>query len=245
MTESIKERQAQGSRCLGCGVPFCQAGVVFHGRRLGCPLHNLIPEWNDMLRRGNPEHALSRLLKVNPFPEFTGRVCPAFCRRACVLGQSGEPVDIKANELFIIEFAFEKGLMLPHIPETRSGKTAAVIGGGPAGMTAAWYLNRRGHRVTVFDAGSEPGGQLLKIPAAQLSPEIVRRRVRLMEEEGVSFRCGAAVRAEELEKDFDTALSCTGPESKKESLVVLAICLGKEQAARADRELMGYTSIEL
>lgn len=245
MTESIKERQAQGGRCLGCGVPFCQAGVVFHGKRLGCPLHNLIPEWNDMLRRGNPEHALSRLLKMNPFPEFTGRVCPAFCRRACVLGQSGEPVDIKANELFIIEFAFEKGLMLPHIPETRSGKTAAVIGGGPAGMAAAWYLNRRGHRVTVFDAGSEPGGQLLKIPAAQLPPEIVRRRVRLMEEEGVSFRCGAAVRAEELEKDFDTTLSCTGPESKKESLVVLAICRGKEQAARADRELMGYTSIGL
>ena len=148
MIDSIKERQEESGRCMNCGVPFCQSGIVFHGKRLGCPLHNLIPEWNDMLRRENPEHALSRLLKVNCFPEFTGRICPAFCQRACVLGEQGQPVQIKANELFIIEFAFEKGFMLPQPPQSRSGKTAAIIGGGPAGMAAAWHLNRRGHLVT-------------------------------------------------------------------------------------------------
>lgn len=245
MTDTIKNRQQQAGRCLNCGVPFCQSGIEFNGKRLGCPLHNLIPEWNDMLSRENPEHALSRLLKVNPFPEFTGRVCPAFCQRACVLGESGKPVEIKANELFIIEFAFEKGLMLPKPPQTRSGKTAAIIGAGPAGLAAAWYLNRRGHQVSVFDAGTEPGGQLLQIPPSQLPPEIVRRRVRLMEDEGIVFNCGKSVDKEKLGESFDVVVSCTGPESKRDSLVVLAIARGKEQAALADIELMGFTSIQL
>lgn len=245
MIDSIKERQEESGRCMNCGVPFCQSGIVFHGKRLGCPLHNLIPEWNDMLRRENPEHALSRLLKVNCFPEFTGRICPAFCQRACVLGEQGEPVQIKKNELFIIEFAFEKGFMLPQPPQSRSGKTAAIIGGGPAGMAAAWHLNRRGHLVTVFDKGAEPGGQLLQIPNNQLPPEIVRRRVRLMEEEGVVFNCGVTANPEELAKQYDTVVCCTGPRSKKESLVVLAIAEGKAKAAQADIELMGFTSIEI
>lgn len=245
MADSIKQRQEESSRCLGCGVPFCQSGIVFHSKRLGCPLHNLIPEWNDMLRRENPEHALSRLLKVNCFPEFTGRICPAFCQRACVLGEHDRPVEIKANELFIIEFAFEKGLMLPQPPQSRSGKTAAVIGGGPAGMAAAWHLNRRGHLVTVYDKGAEPGGQLLKIPNHQLPPEIVRRRVGLMEEEGVLFKTGVSAVEEDLAAEYDTVVSCTGPKSKKESLVVLAIAEGKQKAAIADTELMGFTNIEI
>lgn len=245
MTDSLSQRQAESSRCMGCGVPFCQAGVVFHGKRLGCPLHNLIPEWNDMLSRGNVEHALSRLLKVNCFPEFTGRICPAFCKRACVLGENGSPLEIRDNELFIIEFAFEKGLMLPQPPETRSGKSAAVIGGGPAGMAAAWYLNRRGHTVTVYDAGPEPGGQLLSIPGGRLPAEIVRRRVCLMEEEGVVFRCGVTAEPEALAAEYDTVVLCTGPASKKENLVVLAIAEGKRKAAAADTELMGFTSIEI
>ena len=239
------QRREQAARCMNCGVPFCQSGVKLGGMYTGCPLHNLIPEWNDMLSRENPEHALSRLLKVNCFPEFTGRICPAFCQRACVLGEQGEPVQIKANELFIIEFAFEKGFMLPQPPQARSGKTAAIIGGGPAGMAAAWHLNRRGHLVTVYDQGTEPGGQLLQIPNNQLPPEIVRRRVRLMEEEGVVFKCGVTANREELAAQYDTVVSCTGPRSKKESLVVLAIAEGKEKAAQADIELMGFTSIEI
>lgn len=173
------------------------------------------------------------------------RICPAFCQRACVLGGQGEPVQIKANELFIIEFAFEKGFMLPQPPQSRSGKTAAIIGGGPAGMAAAWHLNRRGHLVTVYDQGTEPGGQLLQIPNNQLPPEIVRRRVRLMEEEGVVFKCGVTANAEELSAQYDTVVCCTGPKSKKESLVVLAIAQGKAKAAQADMDLMGFTSIEI
>ena len=126
-----------------------------------------------------------------------------------------------------------------------AGETTAIIGGGPAGMAAAWHLNRRGHLVTVYDKGSEPGGQLLQIPNNQLPPEIVRRRVRLMEEEGVVFKCGVTANAEELSAQYDTVVCCTGPKSKKESLVVLAIAQGKAKAAQADMDLMGFTSIEI
>lgn len=235
---------AQSDRCLDCGVPLCQSGLIFEGVRLGCPLHNLIPEWNDMLRRGNPAHALSRLLKVNPFPEFTGRVCPAFCQRVCVRGETGEPVGIRDNELFLIEYGFENGLVTPRPPKVRSGRTAAVVGAGPAGMAAAELLNRRGHSVTVFDRGGTPGGQLLNIPGDKLPHRVIARRVSLMEAEGVVFKTGVEAESGKLASEFDTVVECTGPKSKKESLVVLAIASGKSLAAKADTDLMGYTNIE-
>lgn len=244
-----RERQRESARCLNCGVPFCQAGVTFDGRRLGCPLHNLIPEWNDMLRRGNPAHALSRLLKVNCFPEFTGRVCPAFCERACLRREAGEkPVTIRENELYIIEYGFANGLVTPQPPSMRSGKSAAVIGAGPAGLAAAYTLNRRGHSVTVFDRGAEPGGRLLDgIPETRLPKEIVRRRTALLEREGIVFRTGAEIAPEDgtakLAEAFDAVVSCTGPEEKKNNLVVFAIVEGKRKAAETDRLLMGYTSL--
>lgn len=232
-------RRNEAARCMGCGVPFCQSGIEFDGKRLGCPMHNLIPEWNEMLAGGNLAHALSRLLKVNCFPEFTGRVCPAFCQRACVLCDTGEPVQIRDNELYIIERSFAEGLMQPTAPESRSGKTAAVIGSGPAGLAAAYYLNRRGHTVTVFEREASPGGQLLSIPKKKLPPEIVHRRTSLMEAEGVIFRLGVEAQAETLAPEYDVVVNFT----EKNKLVVLAIAEGRRKAAEAELELMGYTSI--
>jgi glutamate synthase (NADPH/NADH) small chain len=235
---------------MNCGVPFCQSGIMFDGKRLGCPLHNLIPEWNDMLRKGNREHALSRLLKTNCFPEFTGRVCPAFCQRACVLGINGEPVTIKANELDIIEFGFESGLMVPQPPAVRSGKTIAIVGSGPSGLAAAYYLNKRGHLIAVFERAAEPGGLLLYgIPDDKLPKNIVRRRTSLLEREGITFRTGMDVGngmdPEKLASEYDYVVRCCGQEdNKKPSLVVYAIAEGKQKAAEADRSLMGYTNIK-
>lgn len=235
---------------MNCGVPFCQAGTVFEGKPLGCPLHNLIPEWNDMLRKGNRRHALSRLLKTNCFPEFTGRVCPAFCQKACILGMNGEPVSIRENELDIIEYGFETGLVVPQPPAVRSGKTVAVIGSGPAGLAAAFYLNRRGHLITVYERSAEPGGLLLYgISEEKLPKRIVRRRTAFLEREGIVFRTGEdignGIDPEKLGTEYDCVVRCAGREGRKEtSLVVLAIAEGKQKAADADRSLMGYTTIE-
>ena len=157
---SEKNRRRQSGRCMDCGVPFCQAGVTFDGALLGCPLHNLIPEWNDLLWNGNYEGALQRLLKTSPFPEFTARVCPALCEKACVCGRVSQPVTVRENELSIIEYAFENDLMQPMPPAARSDKRIAVVGSGPAGLSAAYYLNRRGHHVTVFERDPLPGGLL-------------------------------------------------------------------------------------
>ena len=145
-----EERKQQAARCMNCGVPYCQSGIRLSGMVTGCPLHNLIPEWNDHIYRGNEEHALRRLLKRNPFPEFTGRVCPALCEKACINGFDGDPVTIRDNERFLIEYGFEHGKMEPVIPPVRSGKSVAVVGSGPAGLAAAHRLNQRGHQVTVF-----------------------------------------------------------------------------------------------
>lgn len=189
-----EERLKQGARCMNCGVPFCQSGMKLAGMFTGCPLHNLCPEWNDEVYNGHIAHALSRLLKTNNFPEFTGRVCPALCEKACVEGLDDAPVTTHDNELYIIEKAFQEGYMQPRIPEVRSGKRVAVVGAGPAGLAVADQLNHRGHSVTVFERSDEIGGLLMYgIPNMKLDKSVIRRRRALMEAEGVVFRTGVDV----------------------------------------------------
>ena len=194
-----EERREQGARCMNCGVPFCQSGMKLAGMFTGCPLHNLCPEWNDEVYNGHVAHALSRLLKTNNFPEFTGRVCPALCEKACVEGLDDAPVTTHDNELYIIEKAFQEGYMQPRIPEVRSGKRVAVVGAGPAGLAVADQLNHRGHSVTVFERSDEIGGLLMYgIPNMKLDKSVIRRRRALMEAEGVVFRTGVDVGRETL-----------------------------------------------
>lgn len=189
-----EERRKQGARCMNCGVPFCQSGMKLAGMFTGCPLHNLCPEWNDEVYNGHVAHALSRLLKTNNFPEFTGRVCPALCEKACIEGLDDAPVTTHDNELYIIEKAFQEGYMQPRIPEVRSGKRVAVVGAGPAGLAVADQLNHRGHSVTVFERSDEIGGLLMYgIPNMKLDKSVIRRRRALMEAEGVVFRTGVDV----------------------------------------------------
>lgn len=212
---SRDDRRRQGARCMECGVPFCQSGAVLNGMMSGCPLHNLIPEWNDLVYTGNFTHALERLLKTNNFPEFTGRVCPALCEAACTCGLHGDPVTVKDNELGIIEDAWERGLMSPCPPKARTGKKVAVVGSGPAGLACADQLNHRGHSVTVFEREDRPGGLLMYgIPNMKLEKSVVQRRLDKMTAEGVEFRTGADVGktlpAQDLLKEFDAVVLCCG-----------------------------------
>src|SRR5438105_11806869 len=178
----------QGARCMDCGIPFCHTGQLISGMASGCPINNLIPEWNDLVYRGLWKEALRRLHKTNNFPEFTGRVCPAPCEGSCVLGLNELPVTIKTIECAIIDNGFVQGWVNPDQPQERTGKKVAVVGSGPAGLACAAQLNRAGHRVTVFERSDRVGGLLMYgIPNMKLEKQIVERRVRLMEQEGVTF----------------------------------------------------------
>ena len=214
-------RLQQGARCMNCGVPFCQAGVQFEGKQLGCPLHNLIPEWNDMLMDGNFGHALARLLKTNNFPEFTGRVCPAFCEQACTCGLYDAPITVHDNERSIIEHAFANGMMKPRFTENVSKKNVVVVGSGPAGLAVADQLNHRGHSVTVVEKHPRVGGILAYgIPNMKLPKDIVQRRVDLMTDEGVSFVTGLDASdpavAQRLSREYDAVVLCCGAEEPRD-----------------------------
>ncbi len=206
----------QAARCMDCGVPFCHTGKLMNGGASGCPVHNLIPEWNDLVYRGLWREALDRLHKTNNFPEFTGRVCPAPCEGSCVLGINAPPVTIKNLENSIIEKGWEEGWVLPEPPTVRTGKTVAVVGSGPAGLAAAAQLNKAGHTVTVLERADRPGGLLTYgIPNMKLDKRtVVDRRIKLMEQEGIKFVCnanvGENVEANLLMKDFDAVVLCTG-----------------------------------
>ncbi|MCR4888267.1 MAG: glutamate synthase subunit beta [Ruminococcus sp.] len=215
------ERREQAARCMDCGVPFCQNGKMLCGMISGCPLNNLIPEWNDFIYHGQKEQALKRLLMTNNFPEFTSRVCPALCEKACICGVHDQPVTVKENENSIIEYAFENGLMQPEIPAVRSGKKVAVIGSGPSGLAAADTLNKRGHNVTVFERSDRIGGLLMYgIPNMKLEKHIIQRRVELMRAEGVEFitnsNVGLNVSANDILDGFDAVILACGSSNPRD-----------------------------
>ena len=216
-----KDRKEQAARCMNCGVPFCQAGMNIMGMTSGCPLHNLVPEWNDLIFHENWEEAYYRLKKTNNFPEFTSRVCPALCEAACTCGLNGDAVSSKANEYSIIENAYKKGYAAAKPVKVRTGKKVAVVGSGPSGLATADMLNRRGHSVTVYERSDRPGGLLrYGIPNMKLEKSVIDRRIRLMEEEGVKFvlntNVGKDIKAEDLLKQYDRVVLACGASNPRD-----------------------------
>ena len=212
---SEEQLRTQGARCMNCGIPYCNSGVLMNGGASGCPVNNLIPEWNDLVYRGLWQDALDRLLKTNNFPEFTGRVCPAPCEGACTVGLVGDPVTIKTIEQEIIDRGFDEGWMAPSPPRVRTGKKVAVVGSGPSGLACAAQLNSVGHSVTVFERADRIGGLLMYgIPNMKLDKNVVKRRVDLMAAEGVKFvtntEVGKDYPANRLLEEFDAVVLCGG-----------------------------------
>ena len=206
---------------MECGVPFCQAGMLIEGMASGCPLHNLIPEWNDLVYTGNWEQAYHRLMKTNNFPEFTSRVCPALCEAACTCGHYTEAVTTKENEHGIIEYAYEHGLAAANPPKVRTGKRVAVVGSGPAGLAAADQLNKRGHHVTVYERDDRIGGLLMYgIPNMKLEKSVIDLKVAVMQEEGVEFitnaNVGKDVKAAKLLKEYDRVILACGAKNPRD-----------------------------
>ena len=211
----LKNQQEQAARCMDCGIPFCQAGVMIAGMASGCPLKNLVPEINDLVYRGKLEEAYRRLSITHSFPEFTSHVCPALCEAACTCGLHDEPVSTKENEKAVIEYAFEHGLVEEETPKVRTGKKVAVVGSGPAGLAAAQLLNSRGHLVTVYEKRDRVGGLLrYGIPNMKLDKSIIDRRVKLMENAGIKFvvnaDIGKDVPADQLLKEYDSVILACG-----------------------------------
>ena len=216
-----EKQQLQGARCMDCGVPFCQAGMNICGMTSGCPLHNLVPEWNDLVYTGNWQQAYNRLKKTNSFPEFTSRVCPALCEAACTCNLIGDPVATKENEYAIIENAYEKGYADSKPPKVRTGKTVAVVGSGPSGLAVADQLNKRGHSVTVYERSDRVGGLLMYgIPNMKLEKHIVDRKIKVMEAEGIVFKTGVDVgkdiKAEKLLKEYDRVVLACGASNPRD-----------------------------
>ena len=218
---SKENQRKQAARCMDCGVPFCQAGMEISGMVSGCPLHNLVPEWNDLVYTGNWEQAYNRLHKTNNFPEFTSRVCPALCEKACTCGHWGDPVSVRDNEHGVIETAYENGYAGPKPPKARTGKKVAVIGSGPSGLAAADQLNQRGHEVTVYERDDRIGGLLMYgIHNMKLDKSVIDRKVDVMKAEGVKFvtgvNVGLDVKAADLYKEYDRVILCCGAKNPRD-----------------------------
>lgn len=229
-----EKRRQQAARCMNCGVPFCQSAMNLSGMVTGCPLHNLIPEWNDEIYKGHDKHAFARLHKTSNFPEFTGRVCPALCEKACMCGQNGDSVTVHDNELYLVETAFANGYIKPVVPAIRSGKKVAVVGSGPSGLAVADELNHRGHSVEVFEREDEIGGLLMYgIPNMKLDKSVIKRRRKLMEDEGVLFHTGVNIGITSEDKTSDKKGS-TGPEWTSQKLIedydAVVLCCGAKKA---------------
>lgn len=220
-----EEQQQQAARCMNCGVPFCQAGMMIGGAASGCPLNNLIPEWNDLIYQGKWELALRRLMATNRFPEFTSRVCPALCEAACTCGDmAGGSVSVRENEHAVIETGYDKGWLAACPPPVRTGKRVAVVGSGPAGLAVAEYLNKRGHSVTVYERSDRVGGLLMYgIPNMKLDKSVIDRRVKLMQAEGVEFvtnaDVGRDVEAAALMAEYDAVVLACGAKQPRDLAV--------------------------